>query len=152
MTTVTLQDVSAWTDREGAYLYLVGATKAATRNLLFWVFFPFLLAMSFLVAQLFPFRALKAVRKINAVLPEIQNDEVLCLIHDLYQLIYKAGSFYSRLCLFRGTMQRALEEVDETLDSLSFVLSNQDELDRFLEVGESRQKPNLPLPLERAIG
>lgn len=149
MTTITVQDVSAWTAGESFYLYLVGLTKAATKHLALWIFFPVLLLMALFLAQAFPFRVLEAVRRINKVLPDIQDDAVLELVHDMYQLTFGAAHFYSKLCLFRGTMQNALSELDEALDSLSFVSSHKDELQGFLESSESRCAPNLPLPFER---
>ncbi len=148
MTAVTLQDVSAYAERESVFWYFTGAMNSAMRSMVMWLFLPFLLIGAVILAQLYPFRILATLRQLNAALPCIDDDEELELIRDMLSLAYAAGKFYQRLCVFRGRMHAALEECDETLDSLKMVLTRSDELEGFVLESERLRTPDMQLPLE----
>lgn len=148
MTAATIQDVSAFTERESVFWYFVGAIHSAARSVFTWFFLPFFLLGAILLAQVYPSRILAALRRVNAVLPNIQDPDELILLRDILRLAYGAGRFYRRLCLFRGSMQLAMEELDDTIDSLNLVLGSEDDLRSFLKTSESRRSPALPFEFE----
>ncbi|HVY80742.1 MAG TPA: hypothetical protein VG994_07165 [Steroidobacteraceae bacterium] len=140
MTAATIQDVSALTERESVFWYYVASINATMRNVVMWCFVPFFLVGALILAQLYPWRILKVLGLLKGVLPSIQNNDDLKLIRDMLRLAYGAGRFYRRLCLFRSSMQLALDELDEMIDSIAFVLCNEEQLQAFARASEAKNE------------
>ena len=151
MTTMTLDDVSNWTQRDGVYWNLAGMVRSIKRRvwLLFFVL-PFALPPVFVLAQLFPFRILSCTRRLRDGLPNVTDPRVIDLVYDVLRLVHNSGDFYSRLCMFRGRFHQAMDEMSELIDSLRIVIGSRPELDHLLETGNTNAVPDLPLHFDRA--
>jgi hypothetical protein len=149
MTTIALNDVSAWAERDSFFLYFAGALKAAAGHVATWIFLPFFVVGALGLAQFYPSRVLEMIRGLNAALPKETDTEHLELVRDMLRVVCGAGQFYQHFCLRPALMREALSEVDETIDSISFVLNNKQELKQFVADSEARRSPQLQLTARR---
>lgn len=92
-----------------------------------WVYF-IVKAVLFLpvliFAQITPFVFRKHISVIIPLLPYIQDREALLWIKDAFTLYYHSLKGYKPFCLFRGSINDLIDELDEHLDSISFVIEN----------------------------
>jgi hypothetical protein len=149
MTTMTLDDVSNWTQRESLYWNVAAIMRIARRRLLLLLIVIPLLPPVLVLAQVFPFRILSCTRRLSAALPDVTDVRVLELVYDMLRLVHNSGSFYSRFCVFRVQLHQAMDEVSELIDSLRVVISSQAELNNLLETGTRNAAPDLPLQFDR---
>lgn len=151
MTTMTLDDVSNWTQRDSVYWNFAGTMRSVRRHiwLLFFVL-PVALPFVFVLAQQFPFRILRCTSRLRDALPNVTDPRVINLVYDVLRLVHNSGDFYSRLCMFRGRFHQAMDEVSELIDSLRIVIGSQQELNHLLETGNTNAVPDLPLHFDRA--
>lgn len=116
-----------------ASLFLLQAAK----NLAIWwlriILGVFLLVPSLFLAQIVPFYVGKHLAEIFSILPDIKRREQLYWLRDTFQLYYVALKGYKPLCLFQKRINALMEELDEHIDSITYVLENQPFLERVLE-------------------
>lgn len=148
MTVVTLQEFSAWTEREGVFWHLAGAIRSAkrARTVLGWLMLPAMLPVAFVLAQIYPFQISRCTNKLKEKLPMVQDVAILVLVRDVLTLMCSLSGVYRRLSLFKGKMHETLDEMDELIDSLNLVLGQRNDLDEFMVRSEGRRSPDLPLP------
>jgi hypothetical protein len=145
MTTATLQDVSGYTERDSLFWYFAATIRAAGRSVVTWFIVPFGLLGAIILAQIFPWRILKLVKSVNCALPKVKDADDLEFLRDMLKLAYGSACFYRHFCVFRGAIQEAVIELDESIDSIDLVLENKQELQGFLTAAEARKSPELPL-------
>lgn len=88
-------------------------------------FFPFLL-----LAQVVPFIFRRHLALLIPGLPNVQSPGDLAWVKDALVLYHESLKAYSRFSVFRAQANEMLEEIDEHLDSLEFITSHKDFLDR----------------------
>jgi hypothetical protein len=147
MTTATIRDFSAWSERDSVFWYVQEAFCVARRTMVLFLLLPPLIVAATFLAQMFPFRIIKTVKQLNNCLPNEKDTDNLMLIRDILKLLRESSALYGKLCLFRARMAEAVSEIDETIDSLNLVLSDGDSLKDFLVSAEQRRSPDLPLKL-----
>lgn len=72
-----------------------------------------------------PFIYRKHLSVIFSALPYIKERESLSWLKDAFMLYYYSLKGYRPFCLFRGSIDALIDELDEQVDSLSFSLENQ---------------------------
>lgn len=109
----------------------------AAKNLAIWwlriILMVFLFMPVLIVAQIVPFIFGNHLAKIFRVLPYIKEQKHLYWLRDAFQLYYFALKAYKPFCLFRKRINALMEEIDEHIDSLTYVLENQPFLQRTIE-------------------
>lgn len=155
MSAVTMNEVSAMAESDSIFWYVAGTAKTARKHLRLVqliVVLPPLAVASFAIAQAFPAKALKLVRGLNQVLPNCKSSSDLAFARDILHLARAAGNYYKRLCVWnRAKMTESLEEIEEMIESIDFVLENREQLEQFVKSAELARSPELPLPLGEAV-
>lgn len=109
----------------------------AAKNLAIWwlriILGVFLFVPVLIIAQALPFWVGKHLADIFSILPDIKKREQLYWLRDTFQLYYETLKAYKPFCVFRKRINTLMEELDEHIDSLTYVLENQPFLERVLE-------------------
>lgn len=123
---------------DSVFFSLLQSTKGITirgiESLLLPILFPFIL----IFAQIAPYFFKKHISIIVPALPYIEETETLKWINDVFLLYYYALKEYRQFCLFRNSINKLLEEVDEHIDSIAYVLENKAKLQN--AIGAIEQK------------
>jgi hypothetical protein len=82
------------------------------------------------LAQVVPFLFRRHVALAIPHLPNIDNPADLAWVKDVLTLYHESLKVYARFSLFRRQAQDVLDELDEELDSLEFVTTHKDFLDK----------------------
>lgn len=105
------------------------ALLQASKDIASWwlrIFLLIFLSVPFLIlAQFVPFIYRKHLSVIFSALPYIMERESLSWLKDAFMLYYYSLKGYRPFCLFRGSIDTLIDELDEQIDSLSFSLENQ---------------------------
>jgi hypothetical protein len=144
---VTAQDVSAWSERESLYFLIGTAFRSARQRIATYLFLPFLFLAVLGLAQCYPWTMRRMLNDVRPALPHVEDVEALTFLRDALRLALSVGRFYAHFCVFTSAMNDVLDETDETIDSISFVLNNRKDLDAFVEECEMCSSPDLPLAL-----
>ena len=98
----------------------------------------FLFTLAIILAQIAPHLFKRHINIIVPALPYIEETETLNWINDVFLLYYYSLKGYRRFCLFRNSINKLLEEVDEHIDSIAYVLENQAKLQNAIETIEQK--------------
>ena len=121
----TFNEFVGLAQRDGMIFFVV--VQAAKRIATAWLrtvlmvllFLPFLC-----IAQIVPFVFKKHLAAIFPALPYIKDRAALNWLRDAFLLYFFSLKGYKPYCLFQGSLKVLIEELDEHIDSLTFVLEN----------------------------
>jgi len=121
----------------------VAKTKRNLKSILilvaFIVFSPIIIPILFIFAQVAPILFENHLDKIIPYLPYIDNFNVLSMIKDIFAIYLYTLKGYRRLCIFtRNKLDNLIEELDEHIDSLEYVIENHEVLSAAVDKIETR--------------
>lgn len=130
MTTAVLHPFLQAAERD---LALFNVSQLAVLHVRWWlvrllrvVVYPIFLVL----AQFVPFIFRQHLALLIPRLPDISAPADLAFAKDALLLYHESMKAYGRFCVFRRLARDVLDEIDEQLDSLEFVTSNKEFLDK----------------------
>ena len=99
-------------------------TKKITDRWVYFIARVVLFVPVLIFAQITPFVFRRHIKVIVPLLPYIQDQKALLWIKDAFTLYYHSLKGYRPFCLFRRSINDLIDELDEHLDSISFVIEN----------------------------
>jgi len=136
--TIALNEFTNFAEQDSRLFFGVQqAAQAHVRGLLVvlaWLLYP----IFFILAQVAPFALKSHVEKILPVLPYIEDAKTLAWLRNAFLLYHEALKAYEPHSFFRRRMRSLIDELDEQIDSLTFVSENQQYLEQALRDIENK--------------
>ena len=127
--TIAMQSFIATAEQDNVLFGVVQSTRTQVRSWLWLLAAIFLYPLCLFFAQLAPFIFRKHLDAIKPYLPAVTDRATLAWLKDAFTLYHVALKGYRNISLFRGRLDALLEDLDEEIDSLEFVLQQ----DKFLQ-------------------
>jgi len=130
MTSAVLHPFIDAVERDWPLFNVAQVAAAQMRGWLLFVLRVLLFVRIVVLAQFVPFVFRRHLALLIPSLPNVHSPADLAWVRDALVLYHESLKAYARFCLFRSQINEMLDEVDEHLDSLEFVASHKDFLDK----------------------
>lgn len=104
---------------------MVQSAKSVGKGVAWLVVAPFIFIVYAILAQFVPFIFKKHLSVILPALPYLKDRKSIAALRDIFSLYYYAMKGYRPASLFRGKIDAIIDELDEQIDSISFVLEHE---------------------------
>lgn len=121
---IALREFSQRAEHDAAFFNVSQTINSGLRGLV-WILLRVVLFVPFVAfAQVTPFVFRRHLALILPHLPEVTDPQDLAWLKDAFTLYHETLKGYQPYCLFRHTTRETLDELDEQIDSLEFVITN----------------------------
>ena len=122
---IAMQSFIATAEQDNVLFGVVQSTRTQVRSWLWLLAAIFLYPLFLVFGQLAPFVFRKHLDAIKPYLPAVTDRSSLSWLKDAFTLYHMALKGYRHVCLFRGHLDALLDDLDEEIDSLEFVLGQE---------------------------
>ena len=126
---IAMQSFIATAEQDNRFFGMVQVARSKAQGWLWSLVAKIVYPLFVLVAQFAPFVIRKHLDAITPYLPAVTDRATLEWLKDAFTLYHMALKDYRSVCLFRGRLDALLDDLDEEIDSLEFVLGH----DKFLQ-------------------
>ena len=120
--TIAMQSFIATAEQDNVLFGVANVARSHVRTWLWLLVAIFVYPVFLIIGQLAPFVMRKHLDAIKPYLPSVTDRATLAWLKDAFTLYYMALKGYRHVSLFRGRLDALLEDLDEEIDSLEFVL------------------------------
>lgn len=123
--TIAMKSFIATAEQDNVFFGVVQVIRSQVRSWLWFLVAVFVYPVFVVIAQVAPFIIRNHLDAIKPYLPAVTDRPSLAWLKDAFTLYHMALKGYRYVCLFRGRLDALLDDLDEEIDSLEFVLGQE---------------------------